>query len=332
MNAGIDKRVLWVFPILACVECALLARNLIVLNPPVNVIMAGCQALLVVGLIAAWLRARGQQIVTVEGLGPTIFAVLLSLGGLVLLEQALTHQGLLSANLALLLAVGGALVAPRRRFALYTIVLVVGWLCVILTHVNWDIPVVQQGLLIGIGLFVAWSVNILRDMDRRQLQAARDDAVNSAMRDPLTQLWNRRGVHAVLPSMIGGARTLNSGIWCAFIDVRGLKLVNDTLGHAAGDDLLQAIGQVLLDREERGQVPARWGGDEFCLFGGGPAPESEALAQQLRDEISKRTTVKAAWDVSCGVATELMRSVDDVDRLVASADEDMYRRRGEQAR
>lgn len=326
-----DRRVLWVFPLLALVECLLAVRNLIILQRPANWIMASCQALLILGLLAVWQRGRRRP-VTVEGMGPTIFAVLLSLSSLVLLEQALTHQGLLAANLALLLVVGGALISPGRRFGIFTGLLVLGWLCVVLTHRDWDIPVVQQGLLVALGLFVSWVVYILRDIDRKHLEKARDEAVNTAMRDPLTQLWNRRGVHAVLRSMIGGARSLDARLWCVFIDVRGLKAVNDTLGHAAGDDLLHAIGQVLLDREASGQLPARWGGDEFCLFGGGPTPEPGALAQELRAQIAGRTSVQGVWDVSCGVAFDSLDDVHDVDRLVSRADKDMYRRRGEQAR
>jgi diguanylate cyclase (GGDEF)-like protein len=331
VSASLDKRVLWVFPLLALVECLLALRNLIILERPTNWIMASCQALLIVGLLAVWQRGRRHPL-TVEAMGSTIFAVLLCLSGLVLLEQALTHQGLLAANLALLLTVGGALISPRRRFGVFAVLLVLGWLGVVLSHENWDIPVVQQGLLVALGLFVSSVVNILRDIDRKNLVQARDEAVNTAMRDPLTQLWNRRGVQAVLPSMIGGARSLNSGIWCAFIDVRGLKVVNDALGHAAGDDLLHAIGRVLLDREASGQVPARWGGDEFCLFGGGPTPEPGTLAQELRAQIADRTSVKGVWDVSCGVAFDSLDDADDVDRLVSRADKDMYRRRGEQAR
>lgn len=331
MSQSVDKRVLWVFPLLAFVEAGLLVRNLIILQPPANWIMATSQALLVLAVLGVWLWLRRRQ-VTVAVMGPPVLGTLLYLAGLILLEQALTHQGLLAANLALLLAVGGAVIAPRRQFAVYSLLIAAGWLWVILSHAAWDIPAIQQGLLVALGLLVGWVMNILREVDRQQLEAARDEAVNSAMRDPLTQLWNRRGVHAVLPSMIGGARTLNSGIWCAFIDVRGLKSVNDTLGHAAGDDLLQAIGHVLLDRETRGQVPARWGGDEFCLFGGGPAPDPDALAYELRNQIAGRTSVGAAWDVSCGVACEHLQSGPDVDRLVSVADQDMYRRRGEQAR
>lgn len=319
---------MWVFPLLALVETLLLIHNVLVLPAPVNLIMASAQAVLVVAAVGGWLWLRSRPL-SLEMTGPVILTVLLLLAGLILLEQALTHKGLLSANLALLLAVGGALITPRRRFALYCLLLVTGWLIVMVTHEQWDIPVGQQALLVAIGLLIAWVVNVLRDIDRRQLEAARDDAVRTAMRDPLTMLWNRRGVHAVLPSMIGGALSMNSGIWCVFIDVRGLKAVNDTLGHAAGDDLLAAMGAVLIDQEARGRVPARWGGDEFCLFGIGPVPDPQILANELGEQIRFRTRVPVEWGLSCGVAYELISSAQGVEGLVARADQDMYRRRGE---
>lgn len=313
---------------MAVVETLLMIRNFVTLPTPINGIISAAQAVLVVAVLGTWLWLRSRDL-TSRAVGVVVFATLLWLSGLILLEQALTHQGLLSANLALSLVVGGALIWPGRRFIAYSALLVAGWLGVILTHADWDIPVMQQALLIFLGVFIGAVVAILRDFDRRQLEVARDEAVQSALRDPLTQLWNRRGVRAVLPSMIGGAHTLHATIWCVFIDVRGLKAVNDSLGHAAGDDLLTAIGSVLVEQEKQGRVPARWGGDEFCLFGGGPAPSAEQLADDLRRRIMTRTTLSASWDLTCGVAIEDVRG-EDIEDLVERADEDMYRRRADQ--
>ncbi len=331
MSDTMDKRVLWVFPSLALVEVPLLVRNLLTLPSPVNMVMAAAQLLLVIWVLFVWFGLRRGP-VTVQVMATVALVTLVILAALILLEQALTHVGLLSANLALLLAVGGALISPRQRFAVYCGLLVLGWLAVILTHPSWDIPVAQQAILVFLGVFIGWVVAILRDLDRRRLENARDEAVRTAMRDPLTNLWNRRGMLALLPSMIGGARSLDAGIWCAFIDVRGLKAVNDSFGHAAGDELLAAIGEVLIAQEKEGLVPARWGGDEFCIFGVGSAPDAPRLVEDLRLQITARTTVSDVWDLSCGVASEQLVEPNELDALVARADEDMYRRRADQSR
>jgi len=84
--------------------------------------------------------------------------------------------------------------------------------------------------------------------------------------DELTGLNNRRGLQTVGEQALYGARRAGMPVAILFIDIDGLKQINDTLGHAAGDDALRTIASVIQSSVCRGDVAARIGGDEFCVL------------------------------------------------------------------
>ncbi|WP_411277374.1 GGDEF domain-containing protein [Gaiella sp.] len=87
-----------------------------------------------------------------------------------------------------------------------------------------------------------------------------------ASRDELTGLYNRRGLATVGPQMLYEARLAGSTIGVVFIDLDGLKSINDHLGHHVGDQVLQAAAAILAKQTRPTDVVARVGGDEFCLL------------------------------------------------------------------
>ena len=84
--------------------------------------------------------------------------------------------------------------------------------------------------------------------------------------DDLTGLHNRRGLQAVGEQALYRARRDGAAIAILFIDIDGLKGINDTLGHAAGDDALRSLADVIRSSISLGDVAARVGGDEFCVL------------------------------------------------------------------
>ena len=84
--------------------------------------------------------------------------------------------------------------------------------------------------------------------------------------DELTGLNNRRGLQTVGEQALYSARRTGTPVAILFIDVDGLKRINDTLGHAAGDEALRAIARVINASICDGDVAARIGGDEFCVL------------------------------------------------------------------
>ena len=86
------------------------------------------------------------------------------------------------------------------------------------------------------------------------------------LRDELTGLNNRRGLQAAGEQALYRARRDGTPAAILFIDIDGLKQINDTFGHSAGDDALRGIADVIQSSIRDGDVAARIGGDEFCVL------------------------------------------------------------------
>jgi diguanylate cyclase (GGDEF)-like protein/PAS domain S-box-containing protein len=99
-----------------------------------------------------------------------------------------------------------------------------------------------------------------------ELQRSRDTAVENSLIDPLTELPNRRMLMESLPAIIENAKDVKSSVALLYIDLDGFKPVNDTLGHAAGDDVLIHIANTMRSLVRKGDALARLGGDEFMLI------------------------------------------------------------------
>ncbi|GAA1355743.1 sensor domain-containing diguanylate cyclase [Streptomyces beijiangensis] len=124
-----------------------------------------------------------------------------------------------------------------------------------------------------------------------------------AFTDPLTGLANRRAVDIRLDEAIEAHRTTGAVVSLVVCDLNGLKKVNDTLGHATGDRLLERFGSVLslCGAMLPGALAARLGGDEFCLLSVGPTADEVIHAST---ELCVRAAGLDLGDgVACGVAS-----------------------------
>ena len=99
-----------------------------------------------------------------------------------------------------------------------------------------------------------------------EVEALQQAMRQQATRDFLTGLFNRRHLDDVLPTMLAMARRDRQPLAVAIIDLDHFKLVNDSLGHLAGDRMLAAFGAMLLEQGRKSDVACRYGGEEFCLL------------------------------------------------------------------
>jgi diguanylate cyclase (GGDEF)-like protein len=113
--------------------------------------------------------------------------------------------------------------------------------------------------MVGGGRVVA----IVRDITERKL--AEERMLHLAHHDTLTGLPNRSRIGAA-GQTIAQAHRHNSAVLVAFIDLDGFKLVNDSLGHNAGDELLKVVAERMGGCLRAGDVVGRFGGDEFVLL------------------------------------------------------------------
>ncbi|WP_190131917.1 sensor domain-containing diguanylate cyclase [Streptomyces mashuensis] len=152
-----------------------------------------------------------------------------------------------------------------------------------------------------------------------------------AFTDPLTGLANRRAVDVRLEEAVEQHQRDGVVVSLVVCDLNGLKRVNDTLGHAVGDRLLERFGSVLSLCGARlpGALAARLGGDEFCLLAVGP--EADEVVRTAEELCRRAGELELGEGVACGVAStgDAIGPVRSARRLFRLADAAQYRAKGE---
>jgi diguanylate cyclase (GGDEF)-like protein len=129
-----------------------------------------------------------------------------------------------------------------------------------------------------------------------EVQALQAALREQAVRDFLTGLFNRRHLADVLPSMAALAERHREPLAVVIIDLDHFKAVNDAHGHAAGDRVLAAFGELLLKRTRKSDVALRYGGEEFLLLM--PRTSSEAAASKI--DVLQKLWRETALELSAG--------------------------------
>jgi diguanylate cyclase (GGDEF)-like protein len=149
-----------------------------------------------------------------------------------------------------------------------------------------------------------------------------------ATRDGLTGLLNRRALDQQLPAVIEGSRLRGLDLTLLMIDVDYFKTLNDTLGHAAGDDLLRQIAQLIRSSIRETDMAFRCGGDEYViLLPGAPLGVGEKLSERLRslvDGLAKTLRVPKAPRLSIGMTNLCQLPNATAEQLLAEADKALY--------
>ncbi|WP_394431059.1 GGDEF domain-containing protein [Streptomyces sp. SGAir0957] len=154
-----------------------------------------------------------------------------------------------------------------------------------------------------------------------------EEARRLAFTDALTGLANRRLVDIRLDEAVERHHAQGVVVSLVVCDLNGLKRVNDTLGHATGDRLLERFGSVLslCGAMLPGALAARLGGDEFCLLAVGPSADEVV---RVGDEICSRAgEMDLGNGVACGIAStgDPIGEVTSARRLFRLADAAQYR-------
>lgn len=150
-----------------------------------------------------------------------------------------------------------------------------------------------------------------------------------AMRDPLTGLYNRRYLDETVPRELARAKRDGYPLCLAMIDLDHFKQVNDTYGHMAGDQVLQQLGRMLKSRAREGDVPCRYGGEEFVLLMPGMSmqaalPRAEEWRALFEAQPIRHGQLEIAVTMSVGLAA-YPETANTADELMQKADEALYR-------
>ena len=171
-------------------------------------------------------------------------------------------------------------------------------------------------------------VVIVRDITERKLAEQRIHHL--AHHDDLTGLPNRSLLRERLGQAILDAQQSGGAVGLAFIDLDGFKLVNDSLGHNAGDELLKVVGARMARCLRTGDTLARFGGDEFVILLPALAGEPASIApllERVRQAVTEPVPVEGQEvRVSCSIGvTFYPRDGRDANALMMHADVAMYR-------
>ncbi|MET0382644.1 MAG: PAS domain-containing protein [Burkholderiaceae bacterium] len=171
-------------------------------------------------------------------------------------------------------------------------------------------------------------VSALKNVERQLSLLARSDA--------LTGLANRYQFNEAVPLALARARRSGAAIVLMYLDIDRFKSINDSLGHSAGDEVLKAFAQRLLQSVRATDIVARLGGDEFVIILEGlrAQQESEVVARKIIANVTRPLRIEGrplSLTTSIGVAFRAHVAAADVctaENLIAQADRALYAAKG----
>jgi len=173
---------------------------------------------------------------------------------------------------------------------------------------------------------VIGSVLILRDVSQSHRLASR--LTWQASHDELTQLFNRREFERQLESVIQSACNENAEHSLCFMDLDKFKAVNDTCGHAAGDELLKQLSDIFRSKIRGADILARLGGDEFgIILTKCGLNHALKVAEQIRASVEEYRFIWDGRSFQVGVSIGLVAvdvTTPDVDEVFVASDSACY--------
>jgi diguanylate cyclase (GGDEF)-like protein len=163
---------------------------------------------------------------------------------------------------------------------------------------------------------------------QERLISMRDELAVQATHDALTGLWNRRASLETLARELSRANRENKNVGLILADLDHFKLINDTYGHLAGDQVLQTVAQRLKGALRTYDTVGRYGGEEFLMIF--PGCDEEALlrrAEHLRASVDREPVRTPEADISVSVSLGATVAYGSAarDQFLRAADEALYR-------
>jgi diguanylate cyclase (GGDEF)-like protein len=208
---------------------------------------------------------------------------------------------------------------------------IIGFVYVMLANPFWiGQRTIAAGILVGLTVLPIFFSSLLRRLGKSnlQLQKLSEEMTRLAMHDSVTGLANRVLLQERLNQAVSLSHRHRNMLGVLFIDLDGFKAINDQWGHKAGDDLLRACAQRLLDCVRETDTVARLGGDEFVvlLTEVHSADDAQVIADKILTKLrvpfpmeSQELTISA----SIGIAL-YPGSGDCAESLLRNADQAMY--------
>ncbi len=179
-----------------------------------------------------------------------------------------------------------------------------------------------------------YALVIIQDVTETVVRAAAANDVmrrfrEVSMRDPLTNLFNRRFMWEWLGQKLKDAERDLTPVACLMIDLDHFKRLNDSLGHQRGDEILQAFAMAVMVQLRESDILVRYGGEEFAAF----LPRCNMqhaieIAQRIRQEVRAMAIADLEpGTVTCSIGVALYQpqhSSKDAEELLREADQRLY--------
>lgn len=149
---------------------------------------------------------------------------------------------------------------------------------------------------------------------------------HEATHDPLTELYNRKAIHDILQRSMILAQRRQAPLALGYLDIDGLKQINDENGHEAGDQIIKGAAHAILAIIRNSDSTARIGGDEFLIiFPDCDASNASIVLERIKLRFAEQSldTTGHEWSISIG-CTELLAVGDSIDHMIERADRKMY--------
>jgi diguanylate cyclase (GGDEF)-like protein len=159
------------------------------------------------------------------------------------------------------------------------------------------------------------------------LRVANEELEQLVVRDTLTPLYNRRHFITCLTERLGRLDRYGTQAALVFIDVNGMKAINDTYGHSAGDHALNHVARLLIESTRLTDIAARVGGDEFALLLDGLDEPSAYEKASVLSTLIVETECRfgdAVLPLSASFGCTALRNGDSDFAAIARADMAMY--------
>lgn len=188
----------------------------------------------------------------------------------------------------------------------------------------------QNNLITNKHYLVLTALTHLANTVIEELEEAKQQLKEQANRDYLTGLYNRRYFNDIAQELIYISKRENKAISVVMIDIDKFKNINDSYGHASGDEIIKSLSKILIEHTRKSDIVSRFGGEEFALLlpftdKNGAAKIARKIRKIVEEKVVTVTNDKELhFTVSLGVDT-LQHSDKNIEEVLHRADEALYK-------
>lgn len=192
-----------------------------------------------------------------------------------------------------------------------------------------------SGELIRNDFFPNWCTNASNALENNRKRDVMVQMISTLDRmwiyDTLTGIYNRAGFFKLSEPILSECVEKKIPVCVIFMDVDGLKDVNDKYGHDEGDVLIKTIADILKDNKKHGEIIMRYGGDEFVLLAAGYDDEAAGeFVSKVETAMNRfNSTGEKPYDIeaSIGYCITLLNDIVELNDLIENADHEMYKKK-----